>query len=244
MNIQILMIDQGNTRNKYAKWAVNESIQLIEESTLVEGYFDYVLIASVKKDALLLPFAEQFVKNKQNVIQVMTQKSANGLMIAYEDPTRLGVDRWLAMLGAYQVNEQSLVIDSGTALTIDAINTLGQHLGGWIIPGLKTSEKALLAKTDSIHMQKKLTNSIQFGLNTEECVKNGILLSLLLPIKQAVELMEIPNKKLKCYFTGGDGPLLGLHMKKIIDDKIEVIIDPTLLFKGLVRYFIQEVYDK
>ena len=71
-----------------------------------------------------------------------------GLTVAYADPGRLGVDRWLALLAARQLLDRPvLILDAGTAITYDLLLADGRHLGGLILPGIETMRQALLANT-------------------------------------------------------------------------------------------------
>lgn len=71
-----------------------------------------------------------------------------GLRVAYEDPSRLGVDRWLALLGATTGSEgPALIVDAGTAVTYDLLLAGGRHLGGLILPGIEPMRAALLQST-------------------------------------------------------------------------------------------------
>jgi type III pantothenate kinase len=71
-----------------------------------------------------------------------------GVRVAYEDPSRLGVDRWLALLGATTGPEApALIVDAGTAVTYDLLLTGGRHLGGLILPGIEPMRAALLQRT-------------------------------------------------------------------------------------------------
>ena len=77
--------------------------------------------------------------------------SACGVTNSYRQPRRLGVDRWVAMIGAWSEFESScLVVDAGTAVTIDAIDDTGQHLGGQILPGVALMARALASNTSDI----------------------------------------------------------------------------------------------
>ena len=71
-----------------------------------------------------------------------------GLSIAYEEPGRLGVDRWLSLLAARRLTSTPvLVLDAGTAITFDLLLAGGRHLGGLILPGVETMRQGLLANT-------------------------------------------------------------------------------------------------
>ncbi len=79
---------------------------------------------------------------------VRPQAVWGGLTVAYADPGRLGVDRWLGLLAARRLLDQPvLVLDAGTAITYDLLLADGRHLGGLILPGIETMRQALLANT-------------------------------------------------------------------------------------------------
>jgi len=79
---------------------------------------------------------------------VVVQGSCLGLRVAYADPSRLGVDRWLALLGAQGLpGGSALIVDAGTAVTYDLLLAGGQHLGGLILPGIEMMRGALLQGT-------------------------------------------------------------------------------------------------
>jgi hypothetical protein len=76
--------------------------------------------------------------------RVQVDASRPGLRLAYPDPAQLGVDRWLAMLGALDhggEGDPAVVALAGTALTLDAIDRDGRHLGGLIAPGLRLQHR-------------------------------------------------------------------------------------------------------
>ncbi|HNP64753.1 MAG TPA: type III pantothenate kinase, partial [Woeseiaceae bacterium] len=74
-----------------------------------------------------------------------------GITNSYRQPRLLGVDRWVAMIGAYaEVKSACLVVDAGTAVTLDALDREGNHLGGQIIPGVETMLDSLSNKTSDI----------------------------------------------------------------------------------------------
>ncbi|AGA90141.1 pantothenate kinase, type III [Thioflavicoccus mobilis 8321] len=79
---------------------------------------------------------------------VATQGDALGVKIAYVEPARLGVDRWLALLAAHhQFPGDALIVDAGTAVTFDLLAADGRHLGGLILPGVEPMRDTLLRGT-------------------------------------------------------------------------------------------------
>jgi type III pantothenate kinase len=77
-----------------------------------------------------------------------TRAEGFGVRVAYREPLRLGVDRWLALIAVHRhAPGPSLVIDAGTAITYDLLLSDGTHLGGLILPGVRMLREALIAGT-------------------------------------------------------------------------------------------------
>jgi type III pantothenate kinase len=79
---------------------------------------------------------------------VRTEAEAFGVRIAYAEPARLGVDRWLALVAARRhFPGDVLIVDAGTAITFDLLAADGRHLGGLILPGVEAMRDTLLRGT-------------------------------------------------------------------------------------------------
>jgi type III pantothenate kinase len=77
-----------------------------------------------------------------------TQAEGFGIRVAYAEPGRLGVDRWLALIAARRhAPGPSLIVDAGTAITYDLLLADGTHLGGLILPGVRMLREALISGT-------------------------------------------------------------------------------------------------
>lgn len=140
-----------------------------------------------------------------------TAEQLLGLSNSYAEPARMGVDRWLAMLAAWSDSRASCcVIDAGSALTIDFISAQGRHLGGYIIPGLDSMERALLSDTDRVRFGEAARDQLDPGCSTEEAVYNGLLLSQAGAVHLALHRMGAmePTGVERLYFSGGNGEQL------------------------------------
>lgn len=111
-----------------------------------------------------------------------SEVTRNGLVSAYREPARLGVDRWLALLGAWQhsAGRAVVVADAGTALTVDLVTADGRHRGGLIAAGLITAQRAVLGATrfavsDTVPAMEN--PQALLGQDTEGCVRQGALLA-------------------------------------------------------------------
>jgi type III pantothenate kinase len=97
------------------------------------------------------------------------------LLNSYLEPERMGVDRWLVMLGASRhLDGRFAVVDAGSALTIDIVAASGQHEGGYIIPGPVLMERALLLDTDRVRFAEDAGYDLAPGRSTAEAVRHGI----------------------------------------------------------------------
>lgn len=160
------------------------------------------------------------------------KEGVGGVTLAYSDVSQLGVDRWLAMLAARArlPAEHVMVVNAGSALTIDLITASGQHLGGYIVPGLRTSSQALYAKTDGVGAPDvPMAFAWPPGDGTLRCVESGfgaMYQGFLMNVwQQASEQVGL----LRPIFTGGDGR----EMAALMQDVCASALDRTLVLDGI-----------
>lgn len=143
----------------------------------------------------------------------------------YDNPQRLGVDRWLAMLGARTQDKGNLLVaDAGTAFTLDLLSQDNHHQGGFIVPGLTMAQQALFQQTAKVRpfSDEQEIDKLRPGQNTFACVRSGVLrqqLALLQSVQQ-----DYPAHRL--FLTGGDGLWLAqelgvVHYSNLIFDGME-----------------------
>lgn len=157
-----------------------------------------------------------------------------GVRNGYEEYSRLGLDRWLAVVGAYQLAAGAcLVLDLGTAVTSDFVAADGEHLGGYICPGLPLMRNQLRTHTRRIRYDdeaaERALQSFQPGRSTVEAVERGCSLMLRGFVLTQVELAhERWGDDFSVYLTGGDAALVSevLPQARLVSD---------LVFVGLAR---------
>jgi type III pantothenate kinase len=161
------------------------------------------------------------------------EREGYGVTNSYRRPRRIGVDRWVAMIGARAEFRAALcVVDAGTAVTIDAMDRDGVHLGGMIVPGLAMMADALHANTSEIPPARKSAaasaNDLQvFANTTEGAVQNGALTAIGGAVERAVRLMRAAGFRPKVVLTGGDAS----RILKLLD--ASVLHRPNLVLEGL-----------
>ena len=150
----------------------------------------------------------------------------------YDDFALLGLDRWLAVVGAYTLADGAcLVLDLGTAVTADYIDTTGLHVGGYIGPGLALMRRQLQLHTQRIrYAGAELSDAAQElgpGRNTRDAVERGCLQMLRgFAHAQHLQAREYLGDDFQIYLTGGDASLL-------VDVLPTARMVPDLVFMGL-----------
>lgn len=235
-----LWLDIGNTRLKY--W-ITEQEQIIEHAAelhlqspadLLLGLIQHfkgmgihqIGVSSVQ-DRKSNDRIQKILKDLNvPVIFAKVYGEYAGLLCGYDDPSQLGIDRWLQVLAVAQSNEQNYcVISCGTALTIDLAQ--GQkHLGGFILPNLYLQRDSLIQNTKGIKIPDAAFEELSPGRNTIDAVHHGILLGLLSTIEKV--LNEFPAQLI---LTGGDAPLFAQHLQAY-----QPVIESDLLLKGLQHF--------
>lgn len=137
----------------------------------------------------------------------------------------LGIDR----KAVCKAVPHGVIIDAGTAITIDIMEN-GQHLGGYILPGITSYQSFYreISPVLDVHLDFSV-NLTAPPRNTKEAVSFGILKSILLMIKHTSQTKKI-------YFTGGDGKFFAKFFEN-------AIFDNTLVFKGML-HAIKELENK
>ena len=235
-----LLIDVGNSRLKwvavigeYDETSVTQYGLLAELEIYIQSIDTAktnVLLAAVNQTQELVALLDS--SGFQSVISIISQSKQQGIENSYSQPERMGVDRWLGMIAAYRLvadGEGVIVVDAGSAMTIDVVNELGLHLGGYIVPGLTMAKQALFSNTEQVNRYNEpllvedvpTSDAMKLGNNTLQCVEYGVLNQMLTLVKQVVE--QFPDFKL--IITGGDGELLAGF--------IPALVDKNLVLKGL-----------
>lgn len=161
------------------------------------------------------------------------RKSAFGITNSYRQVRRLGVDRWAGMIGARAESKSALcVVDAGTAVTIDAIDRHGQHLGGQIIPGLRLMASSLESHTNGVGALRKQpvnlgTGMALFANSTGQAVQTGSLNAICGAIERAARIMRSAGLRPRIILTGGGAS----RILKQLDGK--VLHRPHLVLQGL-----------
>lgn len=156
-----------------------------------------------------------------------------GVTNAYRQPRLLGVDRWVAMIGAWaELQAACVIVDAGTAVTIDAIDDDGQHLGGQIIAGTETMLQSLASATSDIPVvqarrRQSADDLTMFGKNTASAVREGAQNAVVGAVERAVRLLQENGHDVELILTGGGAS----RILDALDDDAQH--KPHLVLQGL-----------
>lgn len=144
----------------------------------------------------------------------------------YAEPTRLGTDRWAAMIGARAHYEGALcVIDSGTATTVDLIDVEGRHLGGAILPGVYTMRRSLGRYTAALFTASG--DMSPFSTDTAAGIAGGTGYASAGAIDRLIDESHQRLDDVTTVFTGGEASVI----QPILRNK--AIVDEQLVIKGV-----------
>lgn len=153
---------------------------------------------------------------------------AGGVRNAYAHASSLGVDRWLALLAAWQqVGGAVVVVDAGTALTVDGLDASGTHQGGYIMPGLGLLHRALHQETAGVRYAIAPVSECAPGVTTADAVNRGVVLMAAAAVEAAVQNLHAKTGSGPVLLCGGDASIMALHLK------VPVFLVPDMVLAGL-----------
>ena len=239
-----LLLDVGNSR---AKWRIESMFQeeiggvfrtddiLSELGKLpLRTYTVRVAIVSwVGPADLKLEVDTVFDRSRIDRVYATGRDEYEGLVNGYLEPFRLGADRWVALFYAWKKYAKNcIIVDVGTAVTIDHLAENGRHLGGVIIPGVTTMVQSLNSRTSQIHVDATLAPGRHGipGRTTTEAVSRGAVLAVAGAIRESCLQGPLRDLEVLKLVTGGGSeyvlPILGPQW----------VHEPDLLLDGLSFY--------
>lgn len=242
----IVLVDIGNTRTKclIEKSTDNFERIVIENNLITTSWLSdhwskatQVIIGSVKAGVLTELILTWAISHKINVNFIESEKQRFGITNSYQQPKSLGVDRWLTLIGASILHPKSavIIIDAGTATTLDVLDKDGTHQGGLILAGIDLMLSQLTSNTSKVKFEISDTTNIGLGKSTSECVNNAAWAATIAMINSSITEAENLYHIEHCILLGGNAqrilPFITTKTSKttIIDD---------LIFEGLKRYTI------
>ncbi|BBG29082.1 type III pantothenate kinase [Zymobacter palmae] len=224
----ILDLDIGNT---LSKWRLKErssnqikargAVWTHEEWRPGEdipdlGIVEVVRISNVARSEVLIETVGMLSKRVMSVHVARSESEALGVRNGYEHPGLLGVDRWLGVLAGYRLSQGCVVVDCGSAITMDIVLPGGEHLGGYILPGLRLMKESLRLNTRNVPIDpdsEPATLRVP-GKKTLDAVGHGVYMTAVSTIDRLyAEACDRYGAVLPLFVTGGDSEIIARGLK-------------------------------
>lgn len=248
--MSFLAIDVGNTRLKWALYdaaapgatVLAHGAEFLENiDRLPEGEWAALVPPSrmlgciVAADAVRRRVEEHLAELWDLPAQwVVASLAEAGVINGYDHPSRLGADRWVAMIGAWHRVLASggprplVVVMVGTAVTVEAVDATGRFLGGFILPGHGIMLRALESGTAGLHVP---TGDVrEFPTNTSDALTSGGTYAIAGAVERMVQhVRQHCGAEPACIMTGGAGWKMAPSMS------VQFELVDSLIFDGLLE---------
>jgi len=236
----LLVIDVGNTQ---IKAAVFEQNTLLKKGIIAYEDWQISLKKVIKKysEISILVVASVGKLEKNDFLTLdsglnvyfITRESKFPFNNLYASPSTLGIDRMILASGAVLQfpKKNRLVIDAGTCITYDFIDSNDNYLGGAISPGIRLRYESLHNYTTKLPLLKK-ENPIEIvGNSTTQSIHSGVVNGVSFEIEGFINSVLDKNDNFIIILTGGDAVFLAERLKNTI------FANPNFLLESLNQTF-------
>ena len=217
----MLLLDVGNSRCKWAlvqngRWehqgvVGNTEWIALEHALSALPAPTRILVSNVAGEAMAQRLRAVCAKWQRPPEFVTASSEQCGVRNGYEQPERLGSDRWAALIAAWShVHGACLVVNCGTATTIDALSAQGEFLGGLILPGVSLMQHSLATNTAQLIAEQGALQD--FPRNTADAIHSGMLRATLGAIRHQFGLLQARGGPVRCLLGGGAADVVKPHL--------------------------------
>jgi type III pantothenate kinase len=186
---------------------------------------DKIVVSNVAGHAVGLEIDRLLARWAIEPIRVVPGRSQCGVVNGYERPERLGADRWAALIGARALEQGAcLVVDAGTATTVDMLSADGTFTGGAILPGMSLMKRALAQHAAQLPLSEG--RLVPEPRNTEDAIETGCLLAQAGAIERLHAHM---GPAARCLISGGNAAKIASALR------IGARVVDNLVLEGLLR---------
>lgn len=235
----ILALDVGNSRTKWGIYGLdghqvrqgnvdNAALAALASQRDAWANCRCAVVSHVAGENAIQPLRELLATLKLPVRWVKATAAACGVTNRYALPQQLGSDRWAAAVAAWNLTQAPCIIaNAGTALTVDALSSRGEFLGGLIVPGLTLMQAALAQ--GAANLSETVGRWGEYPDNTADAIHCGALHAMAGAVERMrAQLSRREGRAPRCLLAGGDAALLA----EALHNAVEHIDD--LVLQGLV----------
>ncbi|OGS95088.1 MAG: hypothetical protein A3K04_00670 [Gallionellales bacterium RBG_16_56_9] len=216
----MLLLDIGNSRIKWVMvedgvWALQGAADLADMAGLRHAFAalpppQRILVSNVAGEHMAQQVRAACAGWPCPIEFIAAQGEQCGVRNAYEQPAQLGSDRWAALIAAWhQVRAACLVVNCGTATTVDALSSEGEFLGGLILPGMDMMRRSLAA--GAAQLAEAAGSWHEFPRSTADAIFSGAIQATVGAIRLQFEALAVRGA-VRCLLSGGAADSVQAHL--------------------------------
>ena len=247
----ILVLDCGNSRMKWGLRGPREWLRLGATPNAEIGALSHqawqdlprparAVGVNVAGEAARVRVEAQLARWRLTPEWQTASLSACGVTNRYARPTQLGADRWASLVAAWRHSTANdlfppacVVVNAGTAVTIDALDANGVFHGGLILPGMRLMLQALAENTSGL---KGPPGAFQaFPDNTADAIYSGSVQAICGAIGEMRRRIDTNPAHVRCYLAGGAAPEIGMHLSPPVEVIDSLVLEGVLALAGEMK---------
>lgn len=228
-----LAVDLGNSLVKAAVFDEGQAVETFRSKAADKRFFDGIFESYPDIDAAILVSSGPGEAEAEELLVSRTERFMKfgpdvkvPLKNMYETPETLGCDRLAAAVGADVLYPRSniLIVDFGTAITIDLVTAKGEFMGGNISPGAMTRFRALHDYTTKLPLRSHSDDTALISSNSNQAVESGVINGIVYEIEGYIARLSRDYEDLKIIFTGGDSNFFAKRLKNTIFATYDLVV--------------------
>lgn len=228
-----LALDIGNSLVKAAVFDKGQAVETFRSKTADRQFLESIFEAYPDIEAAILVSSGPESGQAEELLALRVArylKFEPGVPVPisnlYATPDTLGSDRLAAAVGAHALYPGSnvLIVDFGTAVTIDVVSAGGEFLGGNISPGAMSRFRALHEYTNRLPLRSLAEQTALIGSNTNQALESGVVNGIVFEIEGYIERLSREYADLKIIFTGGDSNFFAKRFKNTIFATYDLVV--------------------
>ena len=247
----LLVIDVGNSRMKWGLygphgWVVLGVTPNSEIGTLSLRDWHHlrrparIVGVNVAGEAARMRVEAQVARWRLAPEWLMATDVACGVTNRYARPAQLGADRWASLIAAWRRSTATdlfppacVVVNAGTAVTIDALDVNGVFHGGLILPGVQLMLRSLAENTSGLKVPPGEFRD--FPDNTGDAIYSGAVQAICGAIDEMRRQIDTNPANVRCYLAGGAAREIGLRLSPPVEVVDNLVLEGVLALAGEIR---------
>lgn len=239
-----LVVDVGNSR---MKWALVSALGYVAQGIVPNAEIGTLAVrdwqnlprpvralgVNVAGEAARVRVEGQLARWRTPMEWLVATASACGVTNRYAQPSQLGADRWAACVAARlraieadAVAQPIIVVNAGTAVTIDSVDANGVFRGGLILPNMRLMLRSLAENTAALRVAPGRFE--EFPTNTSDALYTGALHAVCGAIELARARLSAQGAPVRCYLAGGAAPEIGPHLNAPVEVVDNLVLEGVL----------------